>query len=52
MDYITVKQAEVYNDFNEIIQSKLWHRTFLKNCETQIQFPDFEDPMKASRVRT
>jgi hypothetical protein len=51
-DFINSKQAEVYNDAKEIIESKTWKKCFLKNIEADISFPDFEEPMRASRVRT
>lgn len=50
--HLNNKQAELYPDFKEITQTKMWHKTFLKNIESDISFPDFEEPLRASRVKT
>lgn len=52
ISHLNNKQAELYSDFKEIVHSKVWQKTFLKNIESDISFPDFEEPMRASRVKT
>lgn len=49
LEHINAKQSEVYNAFEEIVQGKTWRKTFLKSIETDISFPDFEEP---KRTRT
>jgi len=52
IDYINSKQAEVYSDAREIVDSKIWKKCFLKDIEPELSFPDLDEPARVSRVKT
>jgi len=52
LEHINAKQGEVYNAFEEIIQGKIWKKTFLKSIESDICFPDFEEPVRSRTEET